>query len=168
MTWTDVSPQDLGDNPFRLIGSDWMLITAGTSEKWNTMTASWGGLGVLWNRPVSFIFVRPTRHTYECLEASAWHTLSFFSEKHRPALELCGGVSGRDHDKAAEAGLEPVPIDHDAVTFRQARLVLLARTLYSQDIDPARFVDPSIANMYLANDYHRMYVGSIERVLLRR
>ena len=38
-------------NPFELIGKDWMLISAGTAEKWNTMTASWGGVGVMWGKP---------------------------------------------------------------------------------------------------------------------
>ncbi len=35
-------------NPFDLIGQKWMLISAGTEDKWNTMTASWGAVGVMW------------------------------------------------------------------------------------------------------------------------
>jgi flavin reductase (DIM6/NTAB) family NADH-FMN oxidoreductase RutF len=81
-----VRPQDISDNPFHLIDSDWMLVTAGTIRKWNTMTASWGGLGILWNKPVAFSFVRPTRHTYEFIEQASRYTLSFFPERYRKAL----------------------------------------------------------------------------------
>ena len=57
----EVKASDLTDNLIRLIASDWMLVTAGTREKFNTMTASWGGMGHLWNRNVAFVFVRPER-----------------------------------------------------------------------------------------------------------
>ena len=167
MTWNRIAPKELADNPFRLIGDDWTLITAGTPAKWNTMTASWGGLGVLWSRPVSFIFVRPTRHTYGFLQEASRYTLSFFDEKYRSALNHCGKVSGREHNKAAETGLEPIPLDHQAVTFRQARLVIVSRKLHAQDIDPAGFIDSGLEKHYAAKDYHRLYVGEIEEILVR-
>ena len=85
-----IDPYKLKDNVFKLIDLDWMLVTAGTPERWNTMTASWGGLGVLWNRPVSFVFVRPTRYTYEFMEKHERFTLSFFSKRYRKALVFCG------------------------------------------------------------------------------
>ena len=82
MSFKENKPELLTDNPFELIGADWMLVTAGTPEAFNTMTASWGGLGVLWERKVCFIFIRPTRYTYEFIEKSDYFTLSFFAEKH--------------------------------------------------------------------------------------
>jgi flavin reductase (DIM6/NTAB) family NADH-FMN oxidoreductase RutF len=167
MTWNKIAPKELLENPFRLIADDWTLITAGTPTKWNTMTAAWGGLGVLWSRPVTFIFVRPTRYTFEFLEKASWHTLSFFDEQYRSALNHCGKVSGRDHDKAAETGLEPVTLEHQTVAFSQARLVLVSRKLHAQDLDPAGFIDPSLQRHYEAKDYHRLYVGEIEEVLIR-
>ena len=57
--------KDLKENFFEAIGKEWMLVTAGTKEKFNTMTASWGGIGWLWNKPVAFVFIRPERYTYE-------------------------------------------------------------------------------------------------------
>jgi len=42
-----ITPSEIKGNPFSLIGDEWMLITAGNIENYNTMTASWGGLGVL-------------------------------------------------------------------------------------------------------------------------
>ena len=43
-------------NPFKMIGKDWMLVTAGNEEKANTMTASWGGVGVMWGKNVAYVF----------------------------------------------------------------------------------------------------------------
>lgn len=54
-----INPNEIKDNFIELIGKEWMLVSAGDKEKFNMMTASWGGVGVLWNRPVVFaLFVR--------------------------------------------------------------------------------------------------------------
>lgn len=108
MEFKETKPELLSDNAFKLIGKDWMLITAGTPESFNTMTASWGGLGVLWERKVAFCFIRPTRYTREFVERSQNFTLSFFEETHRKALGFIGSHSGRDTDKIKETGLTPV------------------------------------------------------------
>lgn len=162
-----LKPAELADNPFRLIGDDWMLVTAGTLESWNTMTASWGGLGILWSRPVAFAFIRPTRHTFGFIERHPRFTLSFFDETWRDALTLCGTRSGRDTDKARATGLEPVPGPEGTVLFRQARLALVCRKLHGQDLDPACFVEPAIHDEYPKKDYHRVYVGEVEHCLVR-
>ena len=102
------SPYDLTDNIFSLIGRDWMLITAADETgKWNTMTASWGCAGILWNKPVAVCFVRPQRYTDEFIRRTDRLTLSFFDESMRDTLRFCGTQSGRTHDKAAETGLRP-------------------------------------------------------------
>jgi flavin reductase (DIM6/NTAB) family NADH-FMN oxidoreductase RutF len=166
MTFTETKPELLTDNPFKLIGADWMLITAGSPDSYNTMTASWGGLGVLWERKVCYIFIRPTRHTYAFIERSQDFTISFFEEKYRSALQFCGSHSGRDTDKIKGAGLTPVK-EGGVVYFEEARLVLECRKLYFQDISPECFLDPKIDGMYPMKDYHRMYVGEIRKCLVR-
>lgn len=157
-----IDPKLLHDNPFQLIGSDWMLITAGTPESFNTMTASWGGLGVLWQRNVCFCFIRPTRFTYEFIEKAENFTLSFFDESYRGALTLCGTKSGRDIDKARAANLTPIVGKLDGTTgFAEARLILECKKLYFEDMNSSHFIDPTIENNYPEKDYHRMYVGEI-------
>lgn len=166
--FTPIALTALRDNPFQLIGRDWMLITAGTPEAFNTMTASWGGLGHLWNRDVTFCFVRPQRHTYGFMERTSHYTLSFFAETHRAALEYCGSHSGRDVDKVAATGLTPICDETGAVYFAQARLVLVCRKLYGGDIVREAFTDPAVpADVYPKGDFHRMYVGEIVHCLLR-
>lgn len=156
-----VDPEQITDNVFRLIGTDWMLITAGSPESFNTMTASWGGLGVLWHKPVSYIVVRPGRHTFRFLERNGAYTLSFFEERYKSVLQYCGSKSGRDVDKVKETGITPAFTELGSVYFGEARLVLECRTIYFQDINPRNFVDPEIGKNYPNRDYHRMFVGEI-------
>ncbi len=160
----EIDPLELNDNVFKMIGRDWMLITAGEERKCNTMTASWGGLGVLWNANVAFSFVRPSRYTYEFLEQDKHYTLSFFDSGYRRALQICGSKSGRDTDKIREAELTPV-FDAQAPYFAESRLSLVCRKLYYQDMDPSHFLDPTLENNYKNGDYHRIYVGEIVKVL---
>jgi flavin reductase (DIM6/NTAB) family NADH-FMN oxidoreductase RutF len=161
-----IAPEELDESAFRLIGKDWMLITAGTLDSFNMMTGGWGGLGVMWGRNVCFCMIRPQRYTRQFMEKSDFFTVSFFGEEHRAALEYCGSHSGRDVDKTKATGLTPVRSDSGAVYFAEARIVLECRKTYFQDIDPANFVDPTIADNYPARDYHRMYVGQIVKCMV--
>lgn len=167
MNFHEVNAKEFSKNPFQAIGDQWMLITAGTKEKYNTMTASWGGVGVLWGKNVATIYVRPQRYTKEFIDQEDTFTLSFFSETYRPALALCGKVSGRDHDKVKETGLTPVFEEGNAY-FEEAEFVLVCKKMYCDEINPANFKDSDIdAKNYPNKDYHVMYIGEILKVLVR-
>lgn len=160
-----VAPEAVNDNVIKLIGKDWTLITAGGEGCYNTMTASWGGMGVLWSEPVAFIFIRPQRYTFGFAEQNPMFTLSFFDEQYRSALRFCGTRSGRDVDKAKQTGLTPV-FDNGITYFDEARLVMVCEKLYAQDISEACFIDKSIIGKnYPTNDFHRMYIGKIVKCL---
>lgn len=166
--FTEISVTDLRDNPFRLVGREWMLITGGTLNAFNTMTASWGTLGHLWERDVAICYVRPQRYTYGFMERSGVYTLSFFGEEWRKALEYCGSNSGRDVDKMAQTGLTPFATPGGAVGYEQARLILECRKLYAGDIAEAGFVERAVMDtVYPQRDFHRFYVGEINRCLTR-
>lgn len=157
-----ITPTTLTDNAFQLIARDWMLVTAGPPEAFNTMTASWGGVGHIWDRDICWCVIRPVRYTFQFMERNDTFTLSFFPEQYRGALELLGSRSGRDGDKVAASGLTPVagPVP-GTTTFAQARLVIACRKLYYQDITPDHFVLPELERFYPQKDYHRMYFGEI-------
>ena len=104
-TFTELKPEQITENPFKLVGADWMLVTAGNKDSFNMMTAGWGGFGVLWNKNVCICLVRPSRYTYEFLEKNDTFTLTFFDQSQRSILDFCGRHSGRDYNKAAETGL---------------------------------------------------------------
>ena len=164
LSFTVRSPEELRLDPVNAIGGEWMLITAAKPDGTvNTMTASWGGAGVLWNKPVAFLFVRPQRYTREFLDASDCATVSFFDRAFRPALTLCGRKSGRDCDKIAEAGLTPMPFG-EGVAFAEASLVLTLKKLYVGKFDETGFLDRSLAAAnYPAGDYHFVYICEILR-----
>jgi flavin reductase (DIM6/NTAB) family NADH-FMN oxidoreductase RutF len=163
-----IKPAELTDNVFKLIDKEWMLVTAGTLDNYNTMTASWGHMGIMWNLPIAIVWIRPQRYTFEFAERNRDFTLSFFSSEYHKALQFCGTNSGRDHDKAAETGLTPVATKRGNVTFREARLVLECHKIYSDDLKSAKFIIPEIARKhYPKNDFHRFYMGQIIHVLSR-
>lgn len=163
--FTRLSPEQIKNNPFELIGKDWGLVTAGTAENFNTMTVSWGGVGILWNKPVAFTFIRPQRYTYEFLERGDMFTLSFYEEDMRSALRLCGSKSGRDTDKVTEAGLTPAFTEEGVPYFEEAKLVLVCKKLYAQDLNEECIIEDFVRSSYNGDDYHRMYVSEIVSVL---
>lgn len=165
MAFIEIDPKQIPENAFQLIGTDWMLITAGDRQKCNTMTASWGGFGVLWNKPVSFIFVRPQRYTREFIEREDCYSLCFFADGFRKQLSYLGTVSGRDEDKIQTAGLTTTFAD-GVPYFEEAQLVLLCKKQYRQDLVPQGFITPAVDEKnYPEKDYHRLYVGEVVKVL---
>ena len=165
--YKDIDPFKFKEKPFQKLANEWMLITAGKQDSFNTMTAAWGGYGVLWSEPVIYTFIRPTRYTYEFVEREEHFTISFFNKNWRDALNLLGTVSGRDRNKVKEAGLTPLVIEPDEIAFCEAELIIVCRKIYYQDIKPENFLNPEIVRHYNANDYHRMYVGNVEKILSR-
>ena len=166
MAFREISVEELKDNPFTLINKDWMLITAGNQDKHNTMTASWGGVGELWGKYVSTIYIRPQRYTLEFVEREDFYSLCFFGPEYRQALSLCGSKSGRDVDKDKETGLTPC-FDQAAPYYEQARLVFICRKLYKQDMTEEAFLDKSLLDKWYDNDLHRMFIGEIVKVLVK-
>lgn len=166
MDYTVIKPEELSGNVFSDIGKKWMLIGAAKKNgSCNAMTASWGGMGILWSENVFFCFVRPQRYTREFCDESDIITLSFFDEKYRSALSLCGRTSGRDGDKLAKAGLHPVVGKNGEVDFEESEICIVGKKLYAQPIDPNGFTEDGTdkAN-YPAKDYHIMYVCKILEV----
>jgi flavin reductase (DIM6/NTAB) family NADH-FMN oxidoreductase RutF len=164
----NVTPFTIGsftENPFELLDRDWMLVTAGNRDDFNTMTVSWGGLGFIWGKPVFMAVVRHSRYTFEFMEKQAYFTCSAFGEAYRDALTLCGTKSGRDLDKVAAAGLTPVALPGlEAIAFEEARMTLVCRKLFSQDLLEQSFIDQNVFNENYPDrgDIHRLYIGAIE------
>ena len=162
-----MDPRVLDKNVFSAIGDQWMLITAGTAEHCNTMTASWGGLGVIWGAPAATCYIRPQRYTKEFVDREDYFTLSFFGEDCRKALRLCGSKSGRDTDKVKECGFTVQTADCGAPYFAQAELVLVCRKRFAQPLDPDNIPQDIKERWYPEKDYHTMYIGEITEVLAR-
>lgn len=167
MGFKEIKVEELQFNPFTKIGNEWMLITAGDEKGHNTMTASWGGMGVLWKKNVVTAYIRPQRYTKTFVDANDTFTLSFYDEKYRDALTLLGRKSGRDCDKEAEAGLTPYYVD-GTTAFEEANMILVCKKQYHQELKPECFdVKENDIACYPNKDYHMMYIAEILKVLVR-
>ena len=166
MEYRKIEPAAISGNPFEMIGNEWALVSAKKADGTvNTMTVSWGTMGVLWRRNVVQIYLRPQRYTKEFVDQAGRFTLSFYGEGAKKELGYLGKVSGRDEDKIAKVGYTVK--DFDGVpAFEEARLVLVCRSLYAQQLDPACFLPGNTcdADCYPLKDYHTMYVAEIEAV----
>ena len=168
MAFKEIAIEDLQLNPFQKISRQWMLITAGDELESNTMTASWGGLGIMWGKNVATAYIRPQRYTKEFVDNSDLFTLSFLPEEKREALNICGRVSGRDvEDKWAEAGLHPYYVD-GTTAVEEAERVLVCKKLYAQEMYPECFIETECdTKWYPQADYHTMYIAEIVKVLVK-
>ncbi len=152
-------------NPFQLIGKDWMLVTAGNSEKVNTMTASWGGLGVMYGKNVAFVVIRPQRYTKEFVDREDTFSLSFFDKEYRKVLNYLGTVSGRDEDKISKSGLTVVDFEGTPY-FDEANLVLICKKLFRQPLNTDNLLDEKLVNTWYPNkDYHTLYIAEVTKIL---
>ena len=157
-----ISPYEIRDNMFTAIDKEWMLITAGTPDSFNTMTASWGTTGILWNKTIAICFVRPQRYTFQFIEKSGLYTLCFFEPQDKHILQHCGTTSGRDTDKIRDTGLIPVVSSNGGIYFEQARLVLECKILYKDRLKEDNFiVKELIGKNYPSKDFHMFYIGEI-------
>lgn len=163
----EISPKELNKNAFSMIGDEWMLITASDGEKVNTMTASWGGLGVFCNKNVAFTFIRPQRYTKEFIDSSDTFSLSVLGEEHREALSYLGRVSGRDEDKIAKTSLT-VTADGDTPYFEESEVVIICRKMCEMEIEEGSFFNNQYCDRFFPNkDFHTLYVSEIVKVMVK-
>ncbi len=161
----EISHDHFNENSFNMIGKDWLLITAEKDGRVNTMTASWGGLGIMWNKKVAYIFIRPQRYTKEFVDSADRLSISVLPNSYRRELGYLGRVSGRDEDKISNANLT-VKQYEDVPYFDEARLTLICKKLYAQALKEECFIDKGIIDeWYPERDYHIMYVVEVEKIL---
>ena len=83
-----------------------VLVSCGTFEKPNAMTAAW--TGTICSDPVMvYVSIRPERYSYGLIEKSGEFVLNLTTEKLARAVDWCGVKSGRDGNKFAQTRLTP-------------------------------------------------------------
>ncbi|MDF9867313.1 flavin reductase (DIM6/NTAB) family NADH-FMN oxidoreductase RutF [Bacilli bacterium PM5-3] len=165
MTFREISPNEINENIFKLFHDDWALVSASYNNKANTMTASWGFVGIMWHKPVAQVFIRPSRYTKEFVDNSDYFTVSFFDKEFRDDLTYLGTVSGKNEDKISKSSLTLIN-SNNIPYFNEAKLVLICKKLYVQNMVESSFMyDETIENNYPYKDYHTSYIGEIINVL---
>ena len=163
----EIKPEELDKSPFQLIGKDWMLITAEKDNKINTMTASWGGFGVLWGKNVAYIVIRPQRYTKEFVDNSDTFSLTFFDKTFKEQLGYLGTVSGKDEDKISKTNLTIQHLDSTPY-FEESNIIIICKKLYAQDLKPECFMSSELdIKWYPEKDYHTLYIAEVEKVLIK-
>ena len=159
-----IDPRQLKLQPFTAFDPGGVLLVSGQDAAHaNVMTISWGMFGIMWGKPVMMVMVRLTLHTWGFITRAPDFTVNWMDESFADAVALCGSASGRDMDKFAAAGLTPARAQSvQSPVIRESALSLECRTLYRTDLDPVRFLDPSILGMYAAQDYHSLFFGEVE------
>ena len=171
MSFQAISAAEFQNSIFQTIGKEWMLITAEQQKDGqslaNTMTASWGGLGYLWNKNVAFAFIRPQRYTKEFVDHSDFFSLCFFGGERMEEMRYLGTVSGKEEDKIQKSGLTLTHLE-GVHCFEEATAVLICRKLYRQPMQENCFLDKSIVETsYPQKDFHDVYVGEVEKIFVR-
>ena len=162
-----IIPEQINKNIFHLINDEWMLITAEKDNIVNTMTASWGGFGIMWNKKVANIVIRRHRYTKEFVDGSSTFSLCFFDKEYKKTLAYLGSVSGRDEDKISKSNLTINHID-DIPYFEEANMVIVCKKLYAQEMKPECFIIKELDyENYPNKDYHTLYISEIEKIYVK-
>lgn len=164
--YKQIAPDKIPGNIYKMLSENWMLVTGGSNTQFNMMTASWGGLGHLYNKPVAFCFINPTRHTYQLLENKNTYTLCFFTEAYREALNYCGTHSGKNEDKVQGSGLTPIFTPSGSVAFSEAWMIIECKKLVAQQFNPEAIYSPE-AKAQWGKNLHKMFIGEIINVWVK-
>ncbi len=145
-----------------------LLSTVSAGGTPNVMTIGWGSPGVIWGRPIFIAYVRPSRFTFQNIEATGQFVVNVPDDAMRDICMSCGTLSGRDVDKFAENGLTiasaqtvRAPLIAECVRFYECKVV------HVNDLVDAA-IDPEIrSGAYPKGDFHRLYFGQVLRVAER-
>ncbi len=128
----------------------------------NVMTIGWGTIGIVWGRPVFIVLVRPSRYTFQCIEATEDFTVNIPSPDMAKIVAACGTLSGRDHDKFAEQGLTPAPaLKIKSPIVQECPLNFECKVAARNDLIGAGLAGWVEREYYPEGDLHRVYFGEI-------
>lgn len=150
-----------------------VLITSKADDRVNSMTISWGMLGIEWGKPVFITVIREGRFSRELLDKNGEFTVNIpLDDSSKKILGFCGSKSGRDTDKIKELGLTLEDSEMISVPgIKELPLTLECRVVYKQkqDIDAMdeetieKFYPQSVDSAFCGSnqDVHIAYYGEI-------
>jgi flavin reductase (DIM6/NTAB) family NADH-FMN oxidoreductase RutF len=168
-----ISPEEISDNVFRLAGKELKVITAGKEDHYNSVTASGGGLGILFKKPTTWCVLRANRYTLEMIQKEQTYTLSYFPNEYKEQILFLGSKSGRDSEKMKEVELTSVQTPSGDMSFKEARLIIECKLTELTTANPNDFYTQEakdwINEAYKeANDYRKLVFGEITHVWVKK
>jgi flavin reductase (DIM6/NTAB) family NADH-FMN oxidoreductase RutF len=168
-----ISPEEICDNVFTLVGKDFFVITAGKEDHYNSMIGSGGGLGMLFKKPTTWCLLRADRYTLEMIQKEQTYTMSYFPEEYKKQMLFLGSKSGRDSEKMKEVELTSVQTPSGDMSFEEARLIIECKLTQITTPNPNDFYTQE-AKDYIneaykeANDYRKYVFGEITHVWVKK
>ncbi len=165
----EITFTDNVDQTLKMMKDHGLLLTSvGADGRPNVMTIGWGNPGVIWSRPVFVVLVRPSRFTFQNIEATGEFVVSVPTDGMHDVCMYCGTESGRDTDKFAGGDLTVV----EAETVRAPLIGQCVRhyeckVVHRNDVADAALSPEIRAEAYPQGDLHRIYYGQILRVTER-
>jgi flavin reductase (DIM6/NTAB) family NADH-FMN oxidoreductase RutF len=170
-----IEPTELTDNVFKLVGQDYTVITAGTDSAFNSMTASWGGWGQLFEVPVTWCFLNASRYTLEFIKKEQTYTMTYFPEQFKEQVIAFGSKSGRNSDKMKETALTHVKTPSNNITYKEAKLIIECKLVEITETNPKDFYSEKGKDFVEkgmkdgnGKEYHKLVFGDITNVWVRK
>ena len=168
-----IAPQEMTDNVFTLVGQDFSVVTAGAIPGHNSMTASFGGFGILFGKPTAWLFLRSSRYTLELMEREKTFTLSYFPDAYKEQVVFFGEMTGRGTDKMKRSTLTPISTPSGLPTYAEARLVVECALVEVTETAPGDFLTGEGRDFVgggrdASRGYHRLVFGEITGVWVKR
>ncbi|ACL16709.1 flavin reductase [Methanosphaerula palustris] len=168
-----ITPEEICDDVFTLVGKVFPVITAGKEDHYNSMTASGGGLGMLFMKPTTWCILRADRYTLEMILKEQTYTMSYFPNEYKEQILFLGSKSGRDSEKMKEVELTGVQTPSGDMSFKEARLIIECKLTQVTTPNPRDFYSQE-ARDYIneaykeANDHRRYVFGEITHVWVKK
>ncbi|MDR0755153.1 MAG: flavin reductase [Prevotellaceae bacterium] len=171
--FTGISAEEVSDNVFKLVGKDITVITSGKESAFNSMAASWGGAGILFNKPATWCMLRANRYTLEIIKNEHTYTLSYFPNEYKEQVLFFGSKSGRNTNKMHETTLTPVQTPSGNMTYKEARLVFECKLTEITTVNPDDFINQEDKDFIMggfeeAKEYHKLVFGEITNIWIKK
>ena len=148
-----------------------IVISAGTPEKFNSMTIMFGAIGMIWGKKSYFSFIKPERYTFEFINYNDYFTVSYFQKEFNKIHKIFGYKSGRNIDKIKETEITPEFIEN-GITFKEANEIYICKKIYMKQMDKnfeladvvAQYNDPK---NIIFGECHYAVIGEIEKHIVR-
>ena len=169
--YVTVSAEEFDENIFNLVGKDWTVITAG--EEPNSMVASWGGVGIMFNKPVTWCFLRANRYTLEKIKETGFYTMSYFPEQYKGEIMPFGTKSGRNTDKMAQTKLTPMLTPAGAPAYKEAKIIIECKLIAAPTVSKDEFYTQEGKEFLQggydeAKDWHKLVYGEITKIYIKK
>jgi len=170
----DIPVENIPQDIFTLIGKDNTVVTTGSFDHYNSMVAGWGGWGVYFSKPTTFLMLRSNRYTLELMRKTQTYTLTFFDEDYRDDYMPFGAKSGRDNpEKMKNTQLNAVETPDGLITYKEAKLIIECKltqvtTVSTDDYYVTDAKDFLLQAFIETGDWHKLVFGEITKVWVRR